>query len=368
MSTGSSGQIRITWENPPRENFSYLRIYRNTAAALGSLVAPRVSGASYTDQGLEDGVTYYYAVRTVDSSGTEHPDAVLANAAPFARTRGSVPPPPVTSLSALDLGDGTIKLSWKNPAPHVYASISIYRSAEPSGRGDLLFSGYRGSEFLNTRSVQTDQRYYYTVLTMDANGVQSERNPRAAGIATRAALGDGFDTDADGLPDAWERGDGFHPRLKDPASSDDDQDGLGVLAEYQNSTDPWNPDSDADGHSDGTEVLNQFDPLGPGRRIAANHSGGSSGPAFAYGEVRLSSLAEEQRFARSLRLALEAEFGAGRIPNPRSHWPALVNAYVYGGYTASEIAHTLRFGPGLVHPAIAAPAWRQSNEYGRKKG
>ena len=138
MSTGSSGQIRITWENPPRENFSYLRIYRNTAAALGSLVAPRVSGASYTDQGLEDGVTYYYAVRTVDSSGTEHPDAVLANAAPFARTRGSVPPPPVTSLSALDLGDGTIKLSWKNPAPHVYASISIYRSAEPSGRGDLF--------------------------------------------------------------------------------------------------------------------------------------------------------------------------------------------------------------------------------------
>ncbi|MBI4132941.1 MAG: hypothetical protein HY473_02550 [Candidatus Sungbacteria bacterium] len=367
--SGSSGQIRITWENPPFSNFSYARIYRNTAPALGSLVADRVSGASYLDQGLEDGITYYYAVKTVDANNNEHPDAALASASPFARARGSVPPPPVTSLSAVDRGDGTsIKLSWKNPAPHWYASISIYRSTEPSVRGGLLFSGYRGSEFLNTRSVQTDQRYYYTVLTMDANGVQSERNPQVGGVATRTAPGDGFDTDADGLPDAWERGHGFHPRLFDLASSDDDHDGLGVLSEYQNNTDPWNPDSDGDGHNDGTEVQNSYDPLGPGRKVIGIADAQDPGQSFAYGKTRLSSVAEEALLASMLRRALEAEFGAGRIPNPRSHWPALVNAYIYGGYTASEIGHTLRFGPGLVHPAIAAPAWRQSGEYRRRKG
>ncbi|MBI2637007.1 MAG: hypothetical protein HYW81_02335, partial [Parcubacteria group bacterium] len=355
-----------SWQNPPSNNFSYLRIFRNMVASVGSLIADRVRGLSYVDSGLEDGVTYYYAVRTVDANGSEHPDMTLASASPFAGRRGSTPPPPITALAVTDLGDGaSVKLTWKNPAAHQYSSVTIYRSTDAAERGDVIFSRYRGSEFLNTRSVQADQRYYYTVVTVDANGVQSARNMRVGGIATLSLAGDGFDTDGDGLPDAWERSHGFHPRLKDVADADDDGDGLGVLGEYRNGTDPWNPDSDADGYSDGTEVQSGFDPMGLGRKVVP--SGTSQGPAFAYGTPRLSSLSEEQRLASELRELLEAEFGAKGIPHTRSHWPKLVNAYVYGSYTASEIAHTLRFGPGLVHPAIPASAWRQSREYARAR-
>lgn len=361
--TGSSGEVRLSWQNPPSGNFSYVRVYRNTVSALGSLVADRVGGRSYTDRNLENGITYYYAVKTVDSSGSEYADTVLASAAPFARPRGATPPPPVSGLSARDLGDGAqVKLAWTNPAPHLYASVSLYRSTEPGVRGDLIVSGYRGSEFLNNRGLQTNQRYYYTVVTVDRNGAQSERNPVVRGIATLAAAGTGFDTDADSLPDAWERAFGFHPYLKDDSLSDDDADGLSLSLEYQHGTDPWSADSDEDGHSDGTEVANDYDPLGPGRKALIARAASASG-SFAYGRARLSSLSEERRMASELRSALEREFGSGRIPNPRSHWPKLVNAYLYGGYTSSEIAHTLRFGPGLVHPAIPASVWRATGEY-----
>ncbi|MBI2050569.1 MAG: fibronectin type III domain-containing protein [Parcubacteria group bacterium] len=364
--TGSSGAVKLSWQNPPSNNFSYLRIYRNTVPALGSLVADRVGGSWYEDRSLENGITYYYAVKTVDSAGREGADATLASAFPFARTRGSTPPPPVAKLSVRDLGDGTsLKLAWQNPEPHLYASVSIYRSTDPATQGDLVASGYRGSGFLNTRSVQANQQYYYTVVAVDQNGLQSERNPQVPGIATLSSLDTGFDTDADGLPDAWERVHGFHPHLKDDVLADHDADGLPLFFEYQYGTDPWDADSDQDGHSDGTEALNGYDPLGPGRKALVSDAASVAG-SFAYGRARLSSLAEERYQAAELRSALELEFGSGRIPNPRSHWPKLVNAYLYGGYTSSEIAHTLRFGPGLVHPAIPASVWRTADEYARR--
>jgi len=366
--TGSSGVIRLSWQNPLRNNFSYVRIYRNNAPAVGTLVADRVNGTSYTDSKLENGFTYYYAVKTVDASGREHADAVLVSASPFAAKRGSTPPPSVAGLSALDAGDGvSIRLSWTNPAAQEYASVSVYRSIDSAARGDLIFSEYRGSEFLNNRNVQTNQRYYYTVVTIDANGVQSERNPNTAGIATLVRSDASFDTDADSFPDAWERANGYHPYLADASDADDDSDGLSLLDEYRRGTNPWNPDSDGDGYADGTEAANNYDPLGPGRKASVADARFAAG-AFAYNRARLSSLAEEQRLARELRSALEQEFGAGRIPNPRSHWPKLVNAYIYGGYASSEIAHTLRVGPGLVHPAIPADAWRTAREYQRASG
>ncbi|MEK7189094.1 MAG: hypothetical protein AAB671_01145 [Patescibacteria group bacterium] len=364
--TGSSGTIRLSWQNPASNNFSYLRIYRNTAPAVGSMIADRVGGVSYTDRNLEDGITYYYSVKTVDSKGSEHAGATLASASPFLRSRASAPPPPVTNLAALDRGDGaSIRLTWQNPSPHLYASVSMYRSTDPVVRGDLIFSAYRGSEFLNTVAVQQNQQYYYTVVTVDQNGLQSESNPVVRGIATLSSADTGFDTDQDTLPDAWERSHGFHPHLLDIAESDHDADGLSLSLEYQHSTDPWNADSDGDGYNDGTEVLNHYDPLGPGRKASAATAASAAG-TFAYGRARLSSLAEEQAQARELRAALAREFGSSRIPNPRLNWPKLVNAYIYGGYTSSEIAHTLRSGPGLVHPAIPASEWRATDEYARR--
>ncbi len=75
------------------------------------------------------------------------------------------------------------------------------------------------------------------------------------------------DSDADGLPDAWEVGNGLDPLddgsadvLNGPAG-DVDEDGLTNAEELENGTRPQLEDTDSDGVSDGAEIQNGTDPL-----------------------------------------------------------------------------------------------------------
>ena len=61
------------------------------------------------------------------------------------------------------------------------------------------------------------------------------------------------DTDNDGMPDAYEIGNGLNPLVND-AAGDLDSDGSTNLAEFQRRTDPQNADTDADGLQDGVET------------------------------------------------------------------------------------------------------------------
>ncbi len=81
-----------------------------------------------------------------------------------------------------------------------------------------------------------------------------------AGGSTVTAIDLEGDTDADGLPQWWER---RHGGNLDPAA-DIDGDGLTALEEYEHGTDPTKSDSDGDGLADGAEVLERgTDPNNP---------------------------------------------------------------------------------------------------------
>ena len=69
------------------------------------------------------------------------------------------------------------------------------------------------------------------------------------------------DTDADGLPDAWELA--HFTNLDQTPGGDPDSDGLSNLQELQLGTDPNAADTDGDGVSDGAEVAAGTDPLNP---------------------------------------------------------------------------------------------------------
>jgi len=71
--TPAAGGIEITWG--PAQGAAGYNIYRSTdAAAQGEKINPSllVGVTSYKDTGVSDGVTYYYTVKAVDSSGAEH--------------------------------------------------------------------------------------------------------------------------------------------------------------------------------------------------------------------------------------------------------------------------------------------------------
>lgn len=72
-----------------------------------------------------------------------------------------------------------------------------------------------------------------------------------------------YDTDGDGLPDAWEILHGFDPLNPNDALQDWDGDGLTNFQEFMYDTDPNNWDTDGDGVSDGQEIMQGSNPLDP---------------------------------------------------------------------------------------------------------
>lgn len=79
---------------------------------------------------------------------------------------------------------------------------------------------------------------------------------------TRASflVGDLVDTDADGLPDAWESEHQLNPFDAADGQADLDGDGLSNLGEFQHGTNPLESDTDGGGESDGSEVQHGRNP------------------------------------------------------------------------------------------------------------
>lgn len=137
---------------------------------------------------------------------------------------------------------------------------------------------------------------------------------------------------------------------------DSDSDGLADFQEkYIYDTNPFDLDTDHDGYADGLEVASGYNPNGTGR---------ISFYKFSYGKPRVNSLSIEKYYASSLSTELKKRIGRDLGVSSKD-WRTIVNAYIYGGYTISEIADTLNYGPGLVHPKIPATIWRNSIQYNK---
>ena len=77
-----AGGIQISWQPSPSTNIAGYNIYRSTTTGtLGSKMnSALVTASTYTDTNVNNGVTYYYTVRAVDTSGTEDTNTNQASA------------------------------------------------------------------------------------------------------------------------------------------------------------------------------------------------------------------------------------------------------------------------------------------------
>lgn len=103
--TAGNTQVQLSWNPSTESDLAGYSVWRSTDAVNYEELTPSLLTApSFADTGLENGTTYYYAVRAEDTTGNESADA-LVSATP-------VEPPPVLGLFADGFDTGTFGNGW----------------------------------------------------------------------------------------------------------------------------------------------------------------------------------------------------------------------------------------------------------------
>lgn len=118
-----AGGIQISWQPSPSTNVAGYNVYRSTTTGtLGSKMnSALVTSSTYTDTSVNNGVTYYYTVRAVDTSGNEDSNTNQASA------------------TAQTTGPSSVELKINNGAAHTN-SVNVKLQVSAQNAEDCRFS------------------------------------------------------------------------------------------------------------------------------------------------------------------------------------------------------------------------------------
>jgi fibronectin type 3 domain-containing protein/predicted GH43/DUF377 family glycosyl hydrolase len=155
--------INMTWSIPDDggDDISHYCLYRGETVNSMTLLA-NVSGTSYSDHGVMNGVLFHYKVSAINGLGAGQPSAVLSTSA---RTI------PGSIIDAISLdGDGIVSVSWIQPNDDGGSNITgykIYRGTSSNSESYLIT--VNSTSFVD-RNVTNGQTYYYRVSATNAAG------------------------------------------------------------------------------------------------------------------------------------------------------------------------------------------------------
>ena len=154
------GVLKLNWENPSEIDFSSVTIYRSvsTTTILDNPIL-LTSATFYTDTELQNGVTYYYTIRSMDNYGNESQNVDYY----YKRPRDSTIPSSVT-LSGFDMGNGSeVYLSWDISSETDFKCYVLERDSSII----TAISTRNTSFYIDT--VSPDATYYYEISVKDTS-------------------------------------------------------------------------------------------------------------------------------------------------------------------------------------------------------
>ena len=135
------------------------------------------STTDYRDSGFDYGKTYAYLVRSVIGSpagGLESSDSPLAIVTPKDTFPPAAPQGIVAAIQpGTAPGSAAVELSWSINVESDLVGYRVYRSEQEGARGALLTPDPLPSPAYRDNSVQSGQRYWYTVTAVDRSGNES---------------------------------------------------------------------------------------------------------------------------------------------------------------------------------------------------
>jgi fibronectin type 3 domain-containing protein len=173
----SETEMNINWTESGATDFASYMLFRSTSAGVDStsvLVRTETNSAttSYSDTDLKVGVTYFYALYTVDKSALMAKSNVIS-----AQTPDN--PPASVALSAFVVSESEVELDWSRCTAIDFASYRLFRSDSVNvTTASTLLQTQTNS--VTTTYRDTDRKpatdYYYAVFTADKAGLTSKSN------------------------------------------------------------------------------------------------------------------------------------------------------------------------------------------------
>lgn len=173
------GQVRLEWSpparlvdgSPPPGPLAYELLRGPSADGPFALITPApIATPGFTDRGLKNEETYYYAVRAVRSEPDGRARSDLSRVV-AATPMDLTPPSPPTNLVAVP-SETAVRLAW-NPSPEEdVAGYVVYRAAPPGADFVRLTPIPTSQTTYTDRSVERGRTYSYVVTAVD-------RSPRA---------------------------------------------------------------------------------------------------------------------------------------------------------------------------------------------
>ncbi len=190
-------QVDLAWQPPfftGGSPLAWYSIYRGTAS--GSLTfLTQVSSTNYSDFGLANGVTYFYAVTAVNAVG----ESLRSNE--VSATPAAVPSAPQNVQAVA--GDRRVNLTWDAPANDAGFPVIGYRVYRGTRSGVLSLLATLGVAFAyNDSAVLNGATYYYQVSAVNQEGeglrsLELVATPAAVPSAPRDVRATAFDQAVD---------------------------------------------------------------------------------------------------------------------------------------------------------------------------
>ena len=133
-------------------------------------LASPIGASSYADGAVSNGVTYYYVVTAIDTSGNESGQSGEASATPSGG--GDTTPPAAPSGLSSSADNNSITLNWNDNGEADLAGYRVYRSTNRNGPYDQV-GGLVTASTYDDAAVQSRQWYYYFVTAVDTSGNES---------------------------------------------------------------------------------------------------------------------------------------------------------------------------------------------------
>jgi len=172
----SETEMNIAWTKSNAADFASYMLFRSAGAGVDStsalLKTETNSGTtSFSDTDLKVGVTYFYALYTVDKS------ALMAKSNVIAAQTANNPPAAVT-LAAFVVSESEIELSWSQCTAGDFASYRLFRSSDSMHVtiDSTLLETQTSSTTTTYRDTDREPAttYYYAVFTADKAGSTSK--------------------------------------------------------------------------------------------------------------------------------------------------------------------------------------------------